>query len=898
MTLETGDLLGRYEVLGPLAAGGMGEVYRARDSELERDVAVKVLPDAVSQNPDRLERFRREARAVARLAHPNILEVYELGDHEGRLFMATELLDGETLRERLESVSVGWRRAAEVGAALADGLAAAHAAGIIHRDLKPSNVFVTSDGRVKILDFGLARQKAGGAGEDETHAPTVTRHTEPGTVLGTVGYMSPEQVSGAETDHRSDIFSLGCVLYEMVSGQRAFARDTAAEIMTAILREEPAEISSTDAVLPSELERTIRRCLEKRPEARFQSASDLAYNLRSISTASAPSVVPPGTGPIERKRPAAWLWVVALVVVAVVAGLMAGVRLSPHLRSAPDGHVSEQPVIRAVVPLGADERLAPASFHEYGNGSPIIAMSPDGSLLAYVVAHEDSTRIHLRRLGESGFTTLAGTEGGFGPFFSPDGRWIGFFADDKLKKVAIHGGAPVVLCDTDFPAGGSWGEDGRIVFVTSWGGSLQRIADRGGDVETLANTDITKGLFIWPQVIRGGEVILLTIWNVSSPDYWTLAAYLPESGELRTVYEGGAFARALPTGHLTFIRGSTLHAMAFDTERLAVSGNPVPVLEGVRAEEWGAAQFSRSDSATMAFVPGSSGRVAELVWVDLSGDVELLGFRPQHFTNLRLSPDGRFLAAGIAEANGEIWIYDLELGTRRRLAGEGDNGSAVWTRDGREVWYLSVRDGTRALYRAPVDGSAEPQKVDLSGGIQPWWPNCLSPDGQTLVFISTYPGGLMLLDIESGEVRPFATTDATAWGGAISPDGKWMAYTSEAASRPEVEVQPFPEGGRTWTISSDGGYEPLWSPTADRLFYRWGDSWMAVDFTTDPDFKPGKPRFLFKISALDAGIIEFAVDPTGERFLVLHTLEDESAPAELHLIINWDQELKRLVPKE
>jgi len=517
--------------------------------------------------------------------------------------------------------------------------------------------------------------------------------------------------------------------------------------------------------------------------------------------------------------------------------------------------------------------------------------------LVCVVAHEDSTRIHLRRLEEVASTPLTGTEGGYSPFFSPDGRWIGFFAGDKLKKLAIEGGAPLVLCDTgSYPMGGSWGEDGRIVFSTGAGVSLRRVADGGGEVETLANRDIIQGLVIWPQVLRGGRAILLTLWSPTSPDYWTLTVYLPETGEFRTLLEGGTFGRVLPTGHLAFVRGSTIHAVAFDAERLAVSGDPVPLVDGVRTEELGAAQFSYAESGSLAYIPGYIGRMAELVWVDPAGEVESLGFRPEYFATLRLSPDGRLLAADIAEAKGEIWIYDLQLGTRRRLAGDRYSASAVWTPDGREVWYFSDRDGNRALYRTPVDGSAEPRKVELEEGIYPWWPDCISPDGRTLVFLSTYPGDLMLLDIESGGVHPFPAT--SAWGAAISPDGRWIAYTSEATGRPEVEVQPFPDGGRTWTVSSGSGEEPLWSPKGNRMFYRWGDSWMAVDFTTEPEFSPRTPQLLFKTPALDAGMIEYAVDPSGERFLIPRTLEDANESAVLHLILNWDTELSRLAPIE
>jgi serine/threonine-protein kinase len=550
-----------------------------------------VLPEAVAKDPGRLARFEREAKAIAKLAHPNILEIHELGEHEGRPFMATELLEGETLRGRLEGATLGWRKAAEIGACLADGLAAAHAAGIVHRDLKPSNVFLTSDGRVKILDFGLARH-AETTGQGETHAPTVTRQTEPGTVLGTVGYMSPEQVSGAETDHRSDIFSLGCVLYEMASGRRAFAGDTAVETMNAILKEEPPEISSTDAPLPSELERNIRRCLEKRPEARYQSASDLAYNLRSVASASAPSVGFLGTRSIGSRRRPSWTLIIALAVFGAVAALLGGVFLSPLLGTVADLPTADKPVIRAVLPLGPEERLAPRIDHPIAMGNPKIAISPDGSLLAYVEAFEGSTRIRLRSLEEAFSTPLAGTEGGFDPFFSPGGQWIGFFTEDRLKKLAIQGGAPVVLCTTHDPVGGSWGEDGKIVFATLSGG-LQRVADSGGEVEQLIAADFIKGIWCWPQVLQGGHAILLTIWKFpSSPDYWKVGVFLPETGELRTLLEGGFFARALSTGHLVFARGSTLYAAPFDGDRLTVSGEPVQVVEGVQTEMRGSAQFS------------------------------------------------------------------------------------------------------------------------------------------------------------------------------------------------------------------------------------------------------------------------------------------------------------------
>jgi Tol biopolymer transport system component len=582
--------------------------------------------------------------------------------------------------------------------------------------------------------------------------------------------------------------------------------------------------------------------------------------------------------------------------IALIVGAIAGLLISTRLPLHPPESSSAEPVIRTALPMGPEERLAASRRHEIGLGLPAIALSPDGSSLAYVVVHDGSSRIHVRRLDETRSAPLPGTDGGFGPFFSPDGAWVGFFADDKLKKVALHGGEPVVLCDAVNPAGASWAQDGRIAFTSQEGANLLSVSDRGGNVETIALSH-EMAWFFWPQVVGKWRAVLVTIaLEVSeNPDYWTLAAVIPETGEIRRIHEGGAFARYLPTGHLLFVRGMTLQAASFDLEGLSLEGEPVTVLEGVRTEANGSVHMSYSRSGLGAYVPGPKMGVSEFVWVRPGGDVEPVGLPAGFYGTFHLSPDGRRLAAVVNEASREIWIFDLQRGAFRRLVGNG--GWPVWSPDGHEIFFSSSNQGQNSVYRTRADGSTEPTKVEVAS-TSDLLPGCWSPDGDTLVFQGGAQQDILLLDHATSEVRPFVATDASEWGPAISPDGKWIAYTSDSSGRFEVYVQSFPDGGKTWTVSSGSGEEPYWSKEGDRLFYRNGDELMAVEISYTPEFSPGRPRVVVEGPYINVPWLSYNVHPDGERFLLLRTFAEDIPQPIPHLIINWFDELKRLVPTD
>jgi serine/threonine-protein kinase len=547
MALEPRTRVGPYEVLALMGAGGMGEVYRARDERLGREVAIKVLLAAAARDPERRQRFEQEARAVGALNHPNVLAIHDVGDHEGTPYLVSELLDGETLRDRLDATSrLPTRKAVDYATQVAQGLAAAHDKGILHRDLKPENLFLTRDGGVKILDFGLAKLTEPDL-ESDTDAPTRTRHTQAGTVVGTVGYMSPEQVRGRDVDHRSDIFALGAVLYEMLAGRRAFAEETPAETMTAILKHEPAGPPDSDHRVPLGIERITRRCLEKKPEERFQSARDLAFHLQVQSTASG-SAASPVTGQPRRR----WPNRVTLVVLGVV--LLAAVgRLVEWMasREGPPPTTRLNLVFPANAPpdLGSNESLA---------------LSPDGRRLVYAGFVEGQRRLLLRPLDRYDVTPIPGTEGGYGPFVSPDGEWIGFYAEGKLKKVPMGGGPSVTLADNVWDAhGASWAEDGTVVFTRAVLLGLHRVPDTGGTPTELTEVDASRGevSHLSPQILPGRRSVLFTVLRQDGPQIEIVDL---DSGERKVVAQDGGHARYLETGHIVFVRSGALLAAPFD----------------------------------------------------------------------------------------------------------------------------------------------------------------------------------------------------------------------------------------------------------------------------------------------------------------------------------------------
>ncbi len=861
MPLSTGDRLGRYEVLAPLGAGGMGEVYRARDTELDRDVAMKVLPDGVAQDPARLERFEREAKAVARLSHPNIVDIYDYGHETGVAYAVTELLEGETLRERLGSAPVGWRTAATIGAEIADGLVAAHGRGVVHRDLKPANIFLTSDGRVKILDFGLARLAEPARSEEETEALESTL-TSDGAVIGTVGYMSPEQVRGQPADHRSDIFSLGCVLYEMVGGRRAFDAASSADTMAAILTEEPLELSALGTEVPPHLERAIHRCLEKAPDSRFQSAADLAFVLR---TALAESGVrqPDLTAPPKDRRARHNLLAAvagALVAGALVSGL---VLLLRHEPAAP------RPLFRFTIPLPEAETLPRG-----------LALSPDGTRLVWA-----GSRLYQRRLDRlEELEPIPDTEFAKHPFFSPDGQWLGFHsADGKLTIMPVEGGLRTVLADTHPRSRAIWSVDDSIVFTNPERG-ISRISAHGGEPMALTAADPGDTAFHQsPQLLPGERVLIYVVYG---GDPRVLARWL-DTGE-ETELTHGRTARYLSSGHLIFVTRPGVVARPFDPDRLQFSGPPRPVLEGI----WPRDQIAVSETGSLAYIPVPTG---QLMWVDRDGAARAVVEERRWYTEPRLSPDQRHIAVGVAD---EIWLYDLQREAFSSVDAPGWNMAPVWAPDGQWLTFNSDRAGWLSIESHAVDGSGrEKLLIDgypAEGGIPESW----SPDGRYLIFRRTAPetgSDIWVLPADGETPRAFLATPADEFASMFSPDGKWIAYSSDRSGTAEIYATDFPDRARTIQISTDGGTQALWAPDGGTIYYRNGVRVMAVPISYEPSLDAGKPEVLFTgdFANPDRGLPQYGITSDGERFLMI-----QSDPASIVVVTDWFEELKRLAPTE
>jgi len=893
VALNPATRLGPYEIVAPLGAGGMGEVYRARDTRLDRDVAIKVLPAALAQDPEALTRFEREAKAVAALSHPNILAIHDVGAHDGVVYAVTELLEGDTLRERVAGGPLPLRKVIDVAVQMAHGLAAAHGKGIVHRDLKPENVFVTTEGRVKILDFGLAKapapEGAGATAGGATAAATMAEGTTPGTVVGTVGYMSPEQVRGQAVDPRTDIFAFGAVLYEILSGRRAFKRDTAADTMSAILNADPPELTSSASGVPPALDRILRRCLEKHPAERFHSAHDLALALETISLGSgtASMTVAPAARRIGVHGRERLAWAIALALVAAASGLVllrrpepAGPAVSKLIVSIP---------MTTPMPSLVEKR---------------IALSPDGRTLVYTAA--PSSRLYLRPIDRLDAIGLERTEGASNPFFSPDGRWIGFFADGKLKKVSIAGGMPFVVCDAAIGRGATWGPDGTIVFAGGLSTGLQRVSAGGGRPEPLTKPGAEERSHRWPEFLPDGKTVLFVVQPRGVFSFFDARVVVQslQTGERKTVFDGGTNPM-FADGAVIVNRAGSLLAIPFDVDRLEPAGPPVPVVEHVSGHSnTGATQYAVSRNGSIVYVPRDVPLDAEVVWVARNGGVTPVKDLRRPLDALALSPDGNRVALRMSTGGGDVWIYDFRRGSLARLTfTPGSDTSPVWTPDGRRILFAGIRAGPFNIFWKASDGTGDDELLVQS--MDSDMPSAVSPDGRWLVFTrqAMQTGNdLWLLPLEGErKPRPLLVTPFAEARARFSPDGRWIAYQSNESGRFEVYVQPFPGPGGKWQVSTEGGETPIWSPTGRELFYRDDQRLMAVAIDAVPSFVPGTPRPLFQYPGGDyiqvgLGGVTYDVAPDGQRFLMIKNV-DEVTDRHIYWLTGWSGELRAQLAK-
>jgi eukaryotic-like serine/threonine-protein kinase len=855
--LGRGTRLGDYEIQSMLGAGGMGEVYRGRDTRLKRDVAIKVLPAFFSSDPDRLRRFEQEAAAAAALNHPNILSVYQLGTYEGTPYLVSELLEGETLREQIKRGPMPVRRALDYAVQIAKGLTAAHEKGIIHRDLKPENLFVTKDGRAKILDFGLVKLSRPEGGSDHS-APTLSGRTEPGAIMGTVGYMSPEQVKGQSADHRSDIFAFGAILHEMFTGKRAFQKATAAETMAVILNEDPPSIAALQAGVPSAVDRLVRACVAKDPECRWRDAYDLSLALDWIAAEASPA--------------------------ASSSGLQseAGVRL----------------VQACILPPEKS-----AFLFSGPNAGPVV-VSPDGCRVVFTARHSDSTLLFVRRIDSAVAEPLGGTAGAIFPFWSPDSRSLGFFADGNLRRIEASGGPPQTLCPAPAGRGGSWNRDGTIIFTPTPTDPIYRLPATGGSphrVTTLDPAHITTHR--WPCFLPDGNHFLY----FGGHPLLNGGIYVGclDGSEHKLVLQGYLNAAYAPPGFLLFVRDGTLVARRFDAQQFETTGDDFPIAEMVMADPFvQRALFSVSENGVLVYHHGGVAEHPRLIWFNRNGRPGSPLRDPSVYVWHRLSPEGRKLA-GTDRLGGRsnIWILDLGRGVRTRLTFDpSTNIRPIWSPNGSRIIFSSNRKGSFHIYQKAANGAGEDELLLDSGAdeqAESW-----SPEGKYLAYLRRDPGQQTAADIwilplsARGKPFPCVQGEFDKSFPAFSPDGRWIAYASNESGRFEIYVAPFPGAKGKWQISSSGGTFPRWRGDGKELFYLGPDNRIrATEITARGNSaRVGSGHVVFRVQTVPTPISPFDVSPDGLRFLIntMPTPQDDSEP--FTLLINWTKRLSGASP--
>jgi Tol biopolymer transport system component len=939
MSLSTGTRLGSYEIVGALGAGGMGEVYRARDTKLGRDVAIKILPESVASDPDRVARFQREAQVLAALNHPHIAAIYGLEDAGPVRFIAMEFVDGESLADRLvrlkadatkkgtSSVTSGFSRtglpldeALAIVHQIVDALEAAHEKGIVHRDLKPANIMMTADGQVKVLDFGLAKQEAGEAGRAGeagglTHSPTLTfAATQAGMILGTAAYMSPEQARGRPADKRSDVWAFGCVLYEMLSGRRAFDPsagsgssraessddgESISDVIAAILRGEP-DWSALSERVPPAIAQIVKRCLVKDRQSRIPDMSVVRFMMADAMTRPEPAAAAPAR--ITARR-------FALVAVTGVAAGAIAAAAATWVLTRPQPSPRRPPARFAVVSPAA----APINV---GAPDRSVVIAPDGMHVAIVngVDPGGGGQLTVRALDQLDPVPLRGVTTARSPFFSPDGRWIGYFDTGELKKVPITGGPPISICRVSGGTRGStWGPDNTIVFATNaLDSGLFSVSAGGGEAKLLTKPDTSRGEVdhFFPSFLPDGRHVLFTIVMTGAfvDNGEVIVLDLP-TGQRKTVLRGGTHAEyvAGPTGsprdgYLLYASGGALRAVRFDRDRLDVLSDPVVVLDQLRTEGSGAAQFSVSHDGTLVYVPGGVGSSENrmLTWVDRNGREQSIDAPPRMYQYPRLAADGTHIAVSMLDQEQDVWVLDPGRQPLTRLTfGPSGESNPVWTPDMRHILFSSTKSGIPNVFWQLADGTGNMEQLTSSTRMAV--PHSVSPDGK-LVAVGIVGGtdiGVLSLD-GSREVRPLITTPGIQSNPEISPDGHYLAYQSGESGQNEIYVRPFPnvEAGR-WQISSGGGVKPAWARSGQELFYLASSNWMmSAPVRLSPTFSFSAPVKLFQGRYFEgASGRSYDVAPDGKRFLLIKYSEDRAAaPADMVVVLDWFEELRQRLP--
>ena len=905
MALEVGTRLGHYDVTALIGEGGMGQVYQATDTKLNRQVALKILPEAFATDPDRLARFQREAQVLASLNHPNIAQIHGLEESGDTRALVLELVEGPTLADRIAHGAIPLDEALPIAKQIAEALEAAHEAGVIHRDLKPANIKVRDDGTVKVLDFGLAKALDTTPQGDPSLSPTLTAAaTQMGVIMGTAAYMSPEQARGKVVDKRADIWALGCVLFEMLSGRPPFTGDTVSETLADVMKSQPPW-QTLPASVPASLHGLIRRCLVKEPRQRIRDIGDArlalegAFETPALEAPATPGVAPP-----------AWRRASPPVLALIMGGLLvSGVVWSLWPPSAPLA------VTRFALELPAGTRSQTTS---------VMAFSRDGRQVVF----NTSAGLYLRSMDALGARLVPGTEARLAnPFFSPDGESIGFFQEGQLKRIAVGGGPPVVIGPAENPFGATWEADGTILVGQATG--ILRVAATGGTPEVVIAANDGE-LMYGPQLLPGGAAVLFSVTTGLGP--WDDAQVVAQSlstGERTVLVRGGSDARYLPTGHLIYARGDGLFGVAFDADRLTVRGGPVPLVQGVRrgvgARPSAAANYGVSDEGTLVYVSRSAGETGQppstLVWVDRAGQETPIPVPPRPYAWPRLSPDGTRVAVSASDLEENLWLWDLARATLTRLTFErGPDRAPIWTPDGQRLVFSSLRAGPPNLYEQAADGTGPATRLTESPNAQ--YPTGITADGTRVVLyelpqtggaadlgLLTRPVTRLAAGPESGvpdaspSVETLLGTQFAELGGVVSPDGRWLAYQADSSGRFEIYVRPFPNvGDGQHQVSNAGGKHPLWARSGQELFFVAPDGALMT--------VPVEPRSTTWSAATATKLVEgryftdrntrqYDVSPDGQRFLMIKEgsgTDQATASASLIVVQNWFEELKRLVP--
>ena len=903
-----GKTILHYEILEQIGEGGMGTVYKAQDTKLDRFVALKFLPSQLATTEEEKARFVQEAKAASALNHPNVCTIHDIQEFEKQLFIVMEYIDGVTLRDKKEQLSE--KRILDIGVQAAEGLAAAHEKGIVHRDIKPENIMIRKDGIVQIMDFGLAKLYTDS---------NVSRLTKAGTTMGTMGYMSPEQVQGLDVDHRTDIFSLGVVLYELFAGESPFKGMHETAIMYEIVNVEAPPIATVKQNIDPQLDGLILECLEKDRDERCQSAKELAKNLRKIKRVStgnrtsrmynvnsatfqaqtnAQSVNPSTSGSFaieafNRKfylgnifKSRYFLWSLILILFLAVSYLMYSGET-----------ITKKTVTKFSLDIGKDKVINMSGY-------PALAISHDGSKLVV----KANRNFYLRNMSSTKPALISGTDDAASPFFSPDDKSLGYFKSGKLMKITLDGETPTVLADVSDNRGGTWNQFGQIIFAPTTTDPLWIVPEIGGTVKNVTTLDSLKNerTHRWPSFLPDGKHVIFTVGLINSPAYYekaTIDVADIETGKRKTIIKGASTARYINTGHILFSRKGILYVVPFDVDKLEVTGQPIPVVRGISgASSSGASNYMVSDNGTLVYIAGLiEGGKRKIIKINIKGKTTILDTKGQPYTDPSISPDNKNIALAMNNSTAslfDIWIFNIKRKTLNRFTFNGVNRSPKWSPDGKNiVFYRYDAKGNRGIFIKPSNGIGKGKKIlslDVQTFIDQW-----TKDGKYLILEGSKKGSEYNVTVIplNGEKKAwdYLDTKYDEYGGNVSPDGKWMAYISKESDSYQIYISSFPNKIGKWQITTDGGEEPRWSPDGRTLYYRKDTQLMSVPISFSPTFTPGIPKIAitgFPLSNVDSGMA-YDISNDGKYFITTNPLK-EGEFKNISVVLNWTEEVKKL----